>query len=638
MYDIIKKQNGEKFAQTLRAYHNGIFEIPELDKVLEYAGNDADGIKFFLVGLLREKKGDVITDKNPIELLDEAGYDAYYADTLEKQNAISKYFAKGEELCTFKDKTRFEDYYIINAVKKNVQQIKREDFKNPEREDAYGTSVISIQILKSGGFISIKNRYNHTIDNPDNTFFSNPDNIIKGLSSSLKNYFNVDFASHRIPLPDNYMTLRNQIIQYHTESNGFYFGTNFYVKDSSIYKIDKNSQIMCAPFIIDIKNKKVLNPSGLTDSFPEVLEAEFQNKKLKITKDEQKNYTVCADNVPLLKIDSTGNLLEINLEKTEHIGNNFGTGFRGKSALKKITAKNLTGTGDRFCPKAPVETVDFPKLKSTGNSFLQSSRLKGIYLPEVETVGDNFLSGTAVEKALLPKLKMVGDSFLSTNKATRIHLPELEKTGDNFMLNSNLLRDAKFDKLTSIGAHFLGFNHLEQIHLPLLESVGDSFMSHSSNLKHIRLDNLKKAGDYFLHHTPMKEITLPELETVGRRFMAGALSLKKATLPRLKKAGDSFLYYTKVKEIVLPELETVGQSFMSFCPCLKTVTLKKLKQIDAHFMNKCDKLKILTAPLLKNVGSDFPHHKAMARAKEKETAPSLGEKIQLFFLSKKGRN
>ena len=44
----------------------------------------------------------------------------------------------------------------------DVDNIKREDFKHPERQDEYGTSVISIQFSKEhGNSLAIINRYNH---------------------------------------------------------------------------------------------------------------------------------------------------------------------------------------------------------------------------------------------------------------------------------------------------------------------------------------------------------------------------------------------------------------------------------------------------------------------------------------------
>ena len=170
MYEIIKKQNGERFARAIRDCDNGIFDVPNIDKIVKYAGRDAEPILQYLASLKNIKIVETGNPQNPFDLLDKAGYNAYVADTLGKQNAIRQYFAPGEELCTFRDSSRYLNYYIINAVRKDVDNIKRKDFKNPQREDEYGTSVLSIQILKKGGFISIKNRYNHTVQNPDNIF------------------------------------------------------------------------------------------------------------------------------------------------------------------------------------------------------------------------------------------------------------------------------------------------------------------------------------------------------------------------------------------------------------------------------------------------------------------------------------
>lgn len=73
-------------------------------------------------------------------------------------------------MCTFQG-DRLNRCRVFFAVKKDVDSIKREDFKNPEREDLYGTSVISIQFTKDGSnTLSIKNRYNHRVINPDATF------------------------------------------------------------------------------------------------------------------------------------------------------------------------------------------------------------------------------------------------------------------------------------------------------------------------------------------------------------------------------------------------------------------------------------------------------------------------------------
>ena len=51
MFDTIKKQNGEAFAKAIRSYDSGIFDIPNLDKIVRYAGKEAEPIMNFLVSL-----------------------------------------------------------------------------------------------------------------------------------------------------------------------------------------------------------------------------------------------------------------------------------------------------------------------------------------------------------------------------------------------------------------------------------------------------------------------------------------------------------------------------------------------------------------------------------------------------------
>ena len=256
VYNLIKKQNGEKFAQAISKYDNGILEVPNLPHIVKYAGRDAGPLLRWLESLKKVKITPEKVHADPIELLSQAGYDAYVADTLEKQNAIEKYFAPGERLCTFNDKNRFRNYFIINAVRRDVDNIVRSS--PAEREDAYGTSVISIQIAKNSPFISIKNRYNHTVECPDNTFNSNPDNIIMGLSDALKNYFGVDFSTSGVPIPHNYVLVGDQVCKYNLEHYATYYGSDFYIRDGVVHELEKNIEWMIHPgFVFNVSTKQV---------------------------------------------------------------------------------------------------------------------------------------------------------------------------------------------------------------------------------------------------------------------------------------------------------------------------------------------------------------------------------------------
>lgn len=174
-------------------------------------------------------------------------------------------------LCTFNDVARHENYHIVHAVKKDADKIKRENFHGKEdREDAYGTSVISIQMLKSGGFISIKNRYNHKVVGCDNTFNSNPNYIIPGLSEALKKYFNVAFTPPS-GLPEEFVLFGAQILKYHTEHNNIYYGDQAWAKDGVIYTADRSKgDALFGGFLFKNATKSLekIDPD-LPDSFTE---------------------------------------------------------------------------------------------------------------------------------------------------------------------------------------------------------------------------------------------------------------------------------------------------------------------------------------------------------------------------------
>ncbi|MDR1337669.1 MAG: hypothetical protein LBJ73_01415 [Rickettsiales bacterium] len=316
-FDIIKKQNGERFAKAVRNYDNGIFDIPGIADIVKYAGRDADPVLEYLSSLKKLEIKDTGRQlESPFELLHRAGYRAEYADTLKKQNSIKKYFKPGEELCTFHDSSRYHNYYILNAVRYDVDGIIRENFADPRREDDYGTSVISIQVLKSGGFISIKNRYNHHVNSPDNTFGSNPDNIIKGLAASIRRHFNVDFASREVELPNGYTFIKNRLIKYNTEVNNMYFGQDFFVADGVVREFDDNTQLVMDNFVFDLKNRWLVDMADTDDDFVYEFENLIKDKPVQVTKNKDGTKVVSVDGRDIVKLYD-GRIIEVELPDTK---------------------------------------------------------------------------------------------------------------------------------------------------------------------------------------------------------------------------------------------------------------------------------------------------------------------------------
>lgn len=344
MFEVIKRQNGERFAKMIRGYDNGIFEVPDIDKIVEFAGRDAEPLLPYLQSLKDIRINAEKVSISPFELLEQAGYHAEYADTLEKQNSIAKYFQNGERLCTFRDDSRYQRYYIINAVRHDIDKIIREDFPSPMREDQYGTSVMSIQILKKGGFISIKNRYNHTVNNPDNTYSSNPDNIIYGLSASIQQYFNVDFSSMKISPPNGWFLAGNKLLKYNYEINNVYFGDDFYYGNGEIKRLDSGREIMLDYFIFDMKTRELKNPAELKDGFVDAFLQEIEGKKIQIENTKEGNRRLVIEGGGYAET-SGGKIVSLFMPSVGRIGDNFLC--KNKSA-KEISLPGTRSVGWRF--------------------------------------------------------------------------------------------------------------------------------------------------------------------------------------------------------------------------------------------------------------------------------------------------
>lgn len=290
LYKKLKKQNGENFAQTIRTFHDGILEIPDLDVIVQYAGDDARPLLPYLMSLIASNDApSPPLAADPFTLLKKAGYDAFHADTLEKQNSIAPYYSPGELLCTFNDRSRYQKYHIVHAIRDGADKLRREDFiGREERQDAYGTSVISIQMLKRGGFISIKNRYNHAVSGCDNTFNSNPDNIAPGLSAALRARFNVTFHSAaKSPLPNNYVLIGKRLFSYHLERNNIYYGHQAIACNGAIRPINRDKgNALFETVLFDNRSKtlKIID-NHYEDTFSTLFNREYGgNRELSVDK------------------------------------------------------------------------------------------------------------------------------------------------------------------------------------------------------------------------------------------------------------------------------------------------------------------------------------------------------------------
>ena len=493
----------------------------------------------YIYSFTEVEKIKIIKNKNPFELMGEAGYMLYECKSEDDIQSFRKYYSevKDEVLCTIKNGGRLERCHVFFAVKKNVDQIKREDFKNPKREDEYGTSVISIQFSRGRiNTLSIKNRYNHSVPNPDATFSNNLDNIIPGLKHSFEKYYgfhiNQNERSEAEFLTDilNYTKGNDgRYYHYNLEINGIYYcENNIIIKDGEVitkYRDNKERYLLIDEFIIDRKNKTICSCVYEKDSFVKSINDVGSIESINVTKNnENKNIDICY---------SDGKKIKIQVDR-----NNTIIGYENNHIMK----------------------ID--------NDFLYNNKhLKSISLSRALMIGDNFLySNNIIEDISLPQALVVGRFFLPDDmQITSISLPNVRAINIGFLQNNERLSDISLPNVQRIGAQFLFYNKgLISISLPKVQIIRDNFLYNNTDLKHISLPNVIIVGNAFLvNNTELKFISLPCAQEIGYSFLYHNVDLEHIEIPRVKTIYSHFLVNNRVlKFIELPHAETIDNYFL----------------------------------------------------------------------------
>lgn len=194
-----------------------------------------------------------------------AGYDRVIFDDEQAIADCRKYYAERETICTYNNLGgRMREYHMMVAVKAGIDNIKRAD--DPQREDEYGTSVLNIQIARNGSHMSIKNRYNHTVDQPDSTYNNNLDMIYMGLQSMVLGYYGFACLNNKKQHYAGIVNIGGIYLKYHAERNNIYFGAFVldgtsgarYTDTSRYYVTQGDSRDYC-PLVLDFKNKTAID-------------------------------------------------------------------------------------------------------------------------------------------------------------------------------------------------------------------------------------------------------------------------------------------------------------------------------------------------------------------------------------------
>ena len=551
---LIKKKYGEKMMHYCRSELSTILEndglLPSL--LLEHFNENhmlyddiekedkLEEFKNYIYSLIDvENNNKKVEDKTPEELLSKAGYNFYECKTEEDIQSFKKYYSKGEELCTFRG-GRLEKCHVFFAVKKNVDEIKRENFSKPKRQDEYGTSVISIQFTKESCALSIKNRYNSTVNNPDATFSNNLDNIIEGLAKSFENQYGFVQENNSDFELKNYVNVKGKYYKYNYEiDNVYYCLDNIIIDNFDVKKYDDERYIVFDYFVLDLKEKKILTEVE-DDSF---IDGIVDIDKINIVKLEN------GKAIHLIPIN--GEEIIIELDK--------------QNRIVKYKNNNIKRCDDDF--------------------LYFNESLQELNLPNLERCGDNFIYyNKSLQELNLPSLERCGDSFLISNESLQeLNLPSLERCEDSFLLSNESLQELNLPNLKQCGDGFLFSNQsLQELNLPNLERCGDSFLSKNNSLQELNLPNLERCGNNFIYYNEsLQELNLPNLEQCGDSFLSKNNSLQELNLPNLERCGNNFIFYNEsLQELNLPNLEQCGDGFLFSNQLLQELNLpKKLKLI-----------------------------------------------------------
>ena len=462
--------------------------------------------------------------EDPVTLMSCAGYTLYECKSEKDIQAFKKYYAPGEMLCTFTQGGRLRNCYVYFAVHRDADILNRCDFKKPDRQDEYGTSVLSIQFTRDKSHtISIKNRYNHTVKNPDATFSNNLDNIIMGLTKSFADYYGMKSSylmSRSFEIPGYVRASDGKFYKYNYEIDNVYYCPNNVVIDNfQIFAYSKEKYLVMDYFILDLVNKKFI--TKVDDAFPRTI-GNIKNINI-VNCQDKKIVTITPKQGQdiIVVLDQFHRIIGLTNNNVFMISNNF---LRYNEVLENISLEKATAIGSKFLfSNKTMKEISLPNVTVISNDFMLNSRINSISLPRVTVIGDNFMwDNTFLKSLVLPEVVLIGQDFLYSNYClSEIYAPKVCEIGDNFLSQNSNLKTISLPEVTMIKSHFC---------------------FHGKSIKEIYLPKVKAIGDYFLtYNQGVVSLNLPEVITIGASFMRWNQSISTINLPCVRELGETAL-------------------------------------------------------------------------------------------------
>ena len=642
----IKRIYGEKFSRLCRELFPQILEQEgTLLKILQgrFSRNcntlcesiEENGLKEDLKDLIytafdddreEDKKED---SRTPYEILDEAGYELHECLTEEDIQEYSKYYDEDEVLCTIYNGGRLNSRVCFWAVKKDVDQIERENFEHPKKDDEYSTSVLAIQFDKQPkSRVEIISRYNHTVPNPNCTLNNNLDNIAEGLQESFaklleeRGYSLNAKETKEFEIPGYTLTSDGKYYKYNLEIDGKYYCPGNIVIENGIAKEIGNPEevILCDYFKIDLKNKTVDSLIGnlKVDSFVDDL---TDIEKIEVKKDKEKGKRLVIiykkkeddrtdDLEPIvIELDYDNQIVGYTNKELQNVGDNF---LSHNKALAELNLPQVQSIGRDFLDSNEVlAKLSLPQVQSIEDNFLGNNKaLIELSLPQVQSIEDDFLYGNrALTELQLPQVQSIGDNFLYWNEAlTEVSLPQVQSIEDNFLAENNVLTELNLPQVQSIGGRFLGYNEvLTELNLPQVQSIGNYFLGYNEFLAKLSLPQVQSIEDDFLYgNRALTELNLPQVQSIGGNFLCCDEILAKLSLPQVKSIEDNFLTYNEaLTEVSLPQVQSIGNNFLYKNKALTEVNLPQIQSIGSNFLPENKALTEVNLPQIQSIGWDF---------------------------------
>ena len=588
----------EKFSRNCNTLCESIEEngLKEDFKDLIYTAFDDDREE--------DKKED---SRTPYEILDEAGYELHECLTEEDIQEYRKYYKENEVLCTIYNGGRLNSRVCFWATKKDVDQIEREDFEHPKKDDEYSTSVLAIQFDKQPkSRVEIISRYNHTVPNPNCTLNNNLNNIAEGLQESFarlleeRGYSLNAKETMKFEIPGYTLTSDGKYYKYNLEIDGKYYCPGNIVIEDGIAKEIGNPEevILCDYFKIDLKNKKVdsLIDNLIVDSFVGDL---TDIEKIEVKKDKEKGKRLVI--IYKKKEDDRTDDPEPIVIELDY-----------DNQIVGYTNKELQNVGDNFLSHNRALTeLNLPQVQSIGGNFLHCNEiLAKLSLPQVQSIEDNFLyCNKALTELQLPQVQSIGDNFLYCNKAlTELNLPQVQSIGDNFLYYNEALTEVSLPQVQSIEDNFLAENNvLTELNLPQVQSIGRDFLCWDEVLAKLSLPQVQSIEDSFLHgNRALTELNLPQVQSIGGNFLCCNEILAKLSLPQVKSIEDNFLTYNEaLTEVSLPQVQSIGNNFLYKNKALTEVNLPQIQSIGSYFLPENKALTEVNLPQIQSIGWNF---------------------------------